>query len=154
MSDPLVVPARDGIEAQRGHNDIFPGDPYPARDQLKRGLDALRAHASGRGRITSLEVYALTDPLMDILERCVPVASTALASARPEGWHPTYRHKKRGTTYRVIGEARVQCDMALKDMAHVVVYEGEDGAKWVRPTAEFDDGRFEEIAVPPSRLSR
>lgn len=69
MCDQLTVPARDGIEAQRGHNDIFPGDPYPVRDQLKRGLDALRARAS-RGRITSAEVFSLTDPLMDILARC------------------------------------------------------------------------------------
>lgn len=69
MNDHLTVPARDGIEAQRGHNDIFPGDPYPVHDQLKRGLDALRAQASGRGRITSLEIFSLTDPLMDILAR-------------------------------------------------------------------------------------
>lgn len=37
-------------------------------DQLKRGLDALRARAS-RGGITAAEVFSLTDPLMDILAR-------------------------------------------------------------------------------------
>jgi hypothetical protein len=26
---PYVGPAREGIEAQHAHNDIFPGDPYP-----------------------------------------------------------------------------------------------------------------------------
>lgn len=26
---PYVGPARDGIEAQHAHNDIFPGDKYP-----------------------------------------------------------------------------------------------------------------------------
>lgn len=25
-----MIAARDGIEAQHGHNDVFPGDPYPA----------------------------------------------------------------------------------------------------------------------------
>lgn len=69
MNDPLTIPARDGIEAQRGLNDIFPGDPYPVRDQLKRGLDEIRAKAS-RGKITSTDVFTLTDPLMDILARC------------------------------------------------------------------------------------
>lgn len=78
MSDPLTVPARDCIEAQNGLNDIFPGDPYPVGDQLKRGLDALRAKAS-RGKITSADVFNLTDPLMDILSRCEvqPVATPA-----------------------------------------------------------------------------
>ena len=78
MNDPLTVPARDGIEAQNGLNDIFPGDPYPVSDQLKRGLDALRAKVS-RGKITSAEVFNLTDPLMDILSRCKaqPVAAPA-----------------------------------------------------------------------------
>ena len=84
MNDPLTVPARDGIEAQNGLNDIFPGDPYPVRDQLKRGLDALRAKAS-RGKITSAEVFNLTDPLMDILSRC---EAQPEAQAVPERWKP------------------------------------------------------------------
>jgi len=82
MNDPLTVPAREGIEAQNGLNDIFPGDPYPVRDQLKRGLDALRAQASGRGRISSLEIFALTDPLMDILSRCETQPATRPAPSQ------------------------------------------------------------------------
>ena len=109
MSDPLIVPAREGIEAQRGLNDIFPGDPYPVSDQLKRGLDALRAQASGRGRISSLEIFALTDPLMDILSRCQaqPVATPA-----PHGdyWHsintaPEDEHVILATSGDHVGEA-------------------------------------------------
>ena len=83
MNDPLTVPARDGIEAQRGLNDIFPGDPYPVRDQLKRGLDALRAQAS-RGKISSADVFNLTDPLMDILARTIPAPSVAEAAEAAE----------------------------------------------------------------------
>lgn len=67
-AETVTVPARDGVEAQRGLNDVFPGDPYPVADQLKRGLDNLRARAS-RGGVTSAEVFTLTDPLMDILAR-------------------------------------------------------------------------------------
>lgn len=64
----ITVPARDGFEAQRGINDIPPGDPYPISDDLKRGIDNLRAKAS-RGGVTSAEVFAITDPLMDLLVR-------------------------------------------------------------------------------------
>lgn len=28
------IAARDGIEAQRGHNDVFPGDPYPVTHEV------------------------------------------------------------------------------------------------------------------------
>jgi hypothetical protein len=34
-STPYAGPARDGIEAQRGYNDIFPGDSYPPENKLK-----------------------------------------------------------------------------------------------------------------------
>lgn len=71
----------------------------------------------------------------------------------------TYKHKKRGTTYTIIGEGRmsVSADWHMTvqkmsgtaqfhvDMEEVVIYQGEDGNIWVRPKAEFFDGRFEEV---------
>lgn len=65
-----------------------------------------------------------------------------------EGWQPTHRHKKRGSTYRVIAEGRLQVDADL-DNEKVVVYRGEDGQVWVRPTYEFNDGRFETLPAAP-----
>jgi hypothetical protein len=37
-------------------------------NQIKAGLDKLRAAASG-GPVTSREIFSMTDPLMDILAR-------------------------------------------------------------------------------------
>jgi hypothetical protein len=65
------------------------------------------------------------------------------------------RHKKRGTTYRVLHGAVMQSthwhDHHFKvpaDGRTVVVYQSEsDGSVWVRPASEFEDGRFENIAL-------
>lgn len=61
-----------------------------------------------------------------------------------DGWRPTHRHRK-GGLYRVITRAQLEADLAP-----AVVYEGQDGRVWVRPAAEFDDGRFVPIPQPPT----
>lgn len=57
---------------------------------------------------------------------------------------PTHRHKGRGSLYQVIGAGTLQASDDLDD-APVTIYRGEDGAVWVRPTNEFNDGRFEPV---------
>lgn len=65
------------------------------------------------------------------------------------------RHKKRGTTYEVIGEAEVQISIGdVFDGTRVVcegdrltVYRGAGGKLWVRPSDEFNDGRFEAVGT-------
>jgi hypothetical protein len=54
----------------------------------------------------------------------------------PEDWQPTHRHRK-GGLYRLILEGLCEADHCP-----VVVYEDADGQVWVRPKAEFEDGRF------------
>lgn len=62
-----------------------------------------------------------------------------------------YRHKKRGTTYELIGGAVLQKSSLLRDEDPMAVYRSEDdGRLWVRSYNEFYDGRFEEIEPRPA----
>jgi hypothetical protein len=57
----------------------------------------------------------------------------------------TYRHLNTDGTYRVLSEkARIETEGM--DGEHQVIYQSlKDGQIWVRPKAEFFDGRFERI---------
>jgi hypothetical protein len=74
----------------------------------------------------------------------------------------TYRHVKRGSTYRVLGRAKMQIGWEtmwrsqvvhapelvadqLEKMSFVVYGCVEDLTLWVRPETEFCDGRFVEV---------
>ncbi|WP_292722801.1 hypothetical protein [Mesorhizobium sp.] len=63
----------------------------------------------------------------------------------PEGWRPTHRHVKRGSSYQQIGLASLQCTESCAETAVLVIYRGDDGKLWARPHDEFNDGRFEAI---------
>lgn len=53
-----------------------------------------------------------------------------------------YRHKKTGGVYEVICNATIERTLEL-----AVVYRNtKTGERWVRPAAEFNDGRFERVA--------
>lgn len=56
-----------------------------------------------------------------------------------------YLHKERGTTYEIVGEARLQCSTKqLSDGDMLVLYrDTETGHYSVRDPDEFNDGRFE-----------
>ena len=56
-----------------------------------------------------------------------------------------YRHRRRGSSYEVVGPATLQTDRPLGDNEKLIVYRGKDGQLWVRAVNEFKDGRFERI---------
>lgn len=63
------------------------------------------------------------------------------------------RHKKRGTTYDLVGSAIVQCDRPLEDYDNVVVYRCiETGQLWIRPTGGFRGFEIDKRDVPDTRV--
>lgn len=58
-----------------------------------------------------------------------------------------YRHKKRGTSYRLICTAHAQCETPIQDMETVLLYRGLEMPYGIyfRRATEFYDGRFEKI---------
>lgn len=74
-------------------------------------------------------------------------AALAHPAPQDERW-TAWRHKKRGTTYNIVGVAEVQAEDPLTEAEITVVYRcREDGSLWVRRKSEFYDGRFEELAA-------
>ena len=69
----------------------------------------------------------------------------------PEGFRPLainttrFRHRKRGSKYVVLGQAKAQSATPIPEGAMVIVYMGHDGAWHVREWSEFHDGRFEQL---------
>lgn len=65
--------------------------------------------------------------------------------ATAEGWRPTHRHRN-GGFYRKIGEGFIEATMT-----EATIYESVDRRIWVRPTAQFNDGRFAPLAATPAQ---
>lgn len=62
-----------------------------------------------------------------------------------------WRHKKRGTTYRITGWSLFQSDDGHDGDEAIVHYQAEDGgACYSQPLMRFLDGRFERLAAAPS----
>lgn len=61
-----------------------------------------------------------------------------------------WRHKKTGGLYQVVTRAKIEATMT-----DAIVYRSLDhGEHWVRPEAEFYDGRFEEVQVVAAPAER
>ena len=56
-----------------------------------------------------------------------------------------FKHKKRGSIYKVLGYALVQADKPITEEDTLVIYAGADDVLWARSESEFKDGRFEEV---------
>ncbi|CAN7303307.1 hypothetical protein LJR164_001581 [Phenylobacterium sp. LjRoot164] len=129
--------------------------------EAARKIEALQRSREAPGRE---EVARIIDPWAMDRAECDPEteaareealtkadAILALFSSSPtvEGWRPTHRHVKRGTTYKIIAEGLFQtAEQAIWDETPLTIYCGEDGSYWARPTTEFRDGRFEPLPAP------
>lgn len=59
------------------------------------------------------------------------------------------RHRKRGSTYKILHRATMQVDGPLDDKPVLVYQCLTDGRVWVRPAAEFAPSRFELVSASP-----
>lgn len=83
-----------------------------------------------------------------------PAAAAALLQALNAVRHlrppETWRHRERGTVYRIVGEARIQCPPGapLQDNETALLYRDTSSGKYaVRRPAEFHDGRFAPVST-------
>ena len=90
----------------------------------------------------------------DLSMFAIRISDTILSLLRPA--EPVeielYRHRKRGTTYRILhGDEYGTCFASSSSVAQIdhepmIVYQDiADGRVWVRPRSEFFDGRFEKL---------
>lgn len=92
------------------------------------------------------------------MRRALAAIDAALASG--EKGSATHRHKMRGSEYVLLGIGKMQSENWYEfdghparpkvDMREVAIYRGTDGALWVRPREEFEDGRFQALIPAPS----
>lgn len=126
-----------------GTHDMFGDKPGAVVEAIAEGFQGTR-HVYP---IAQLEPYA--DKTPELIEGPMITAATGLAGR-------FVRHGKTKGVYYVLNVARMQTthwrdtqlssDYRKVDMERVVVYISmTDGSMWVRPEAEFLDGRFTEV---------
>lgn len=99
---------------------------------------------TAREQLAALYPVPVTiDQLAEVEDGSLILPANVMAPIEPH----VYRHKKRGSSYRVFGEARVQCETLLVDNDRVLVYRDIHSLELsVRSPAEFRDGRFEVVS--------
>lgn len=94
--------------------------------------------------MTYTDLVAVVTPFVTVLAiivLCYTFGSSRLATP-PVRW----RHKVRGSTYTEVGRGCLQSTVHDFDYMPVVIYRADvNGTLWVRPVAEFEDGRFERV---------
>lgn len=125
-------------------------------DRVKRLMDAMEGELDGLSCAPDVaaKILAYVDTGLAPDERAIRAAPDA--PGEPVAFNATHRHKKRGSVYRVIGEAEAQVSTGsyngcgysrrFEDGSRLTVYEAEDGRLWARFTDEFEDGRFEALS--------
>ena len=140
--------------------DAFAAAPNPPTVQpsgeWQAGIEAaLKAVTKARVKIIHSSSVHFVDGVAEGHRRSEDAIRALRPASAPED---LYRHKKRGTTYRLLGIGKMQAEHwhmddgfaglgSCVDDAPVAIYRSEsDGSLWVRPKDEFEDGRFEKAS--------
>lgn len=110
-----------------------------------RNLDLQRVwHAMGKDHAENRDGQGSADwpsTLIAALEALARIAEGP--TGEPAAVGNRFRHVMRGSIYRVIGTGLLQSGTSVPEGTPIVVYVCEsDGRLWLRPEAEFTDGRF------------
>ena len=118
----------------------------PAYDIVDHTFDVVVVGAGGAGLRATLEC-ALRGLKTACITKVFPTRShtvaaqggiaASLGNNSPDHWTWHMFDTVKGGDYRMLGEAKLQTDRPLIDMAEVVVYQGADGKLWVRDAHEF-----------------
>lgn len=150
---PTLLPAHEALRLAVAAYDAAPDDT--AGRQL---VDLLRAHINSK-YFDQFDRWRVKDKLGNTVYIHLSYKPTApeeahddLDCALPAPPADRWRHKKRGGTYRIIGEASSQVvGEPIGEGDTVVVYRADsDGSLWIRRKDEFFDGRFECIPAIPA----
>ncbi len=117
--------------------------PIPAGTNTQNKLYGVEAVSPDEARGKAIALAQADYPEHQFHTACHWVLqASAVTHHAASSW--MWTHKAKGGEYRMLGEALLQCDDALKDMARVVVYQGADGRIWVRAGDEWDN-RFKRM---------
>jgi hypothetical protein len=113
------------------------------RERAEKGEGAMRALVITAHNPDGPPALKYHPPICDEVADLIRDLAAALPSTGTGEPAHRYRHVKSGGTYKVVAHGKLEWSLAP-----VVIYEAEkDGTIWVRPEAEFFDGRFERIAA-------
>lgn len=174
LSDALItVRPLGGSELFKKHGDEYFADPEFCAAAIQQQRDAL--HEAKRNEIRMIRALADDARTHETGERITRKdlnnayrsgqENGRLAAHLIDGTAPARRarHKKRGSTYTVLGKAETQISKptvsdltnnpfvtpsrVLREGDRLTVYRSDaDGSLWCRFPDEFEDGRFEDIA--------